>query len=904
MLALWKLRVGVEEYYLSQVASGLDEYYTGAGEAPGRWTGGGVAGLGLTGDVAPADLRAVLAGLAPGTGFTPNGRTLATHARRVPGFDLTFSVPKSVSVIFGLGDALVQHAVVEGCEAALADTPAWLEREACFVRRGTNKAENRKAWGEQWGTHRMIASGFVAASFRHRTSRAGDPHLHWHVLAANLAQGIDGRWSALDGAALYTAKRTAGVVFQTALRRELSGRLGVEWGPMHNDSAEVAGIPCRVLREFSQRSTQIAEWLDASGLSGPAATDAAILATRARKQNPGDFALVEAEWRARADILGWGPAELEQLLAGSPSGVGTPGYVVDDFTWFGGEQHTGLRVVDFDEWLAWLLDTRLTANNGTFTRFERTKAVAAALPGSRSIEMVEAAVHQALASAQIVAIGDHSAHGPAISAPTRMVPDDRALHYTTRSLLAIEERLLHQLRCGVGDGDGVLDQNLVEATILSSKLGPDQTAAVRDLTASGVRVAVMVGRAGTGKTHTLATVRTVYAAAGYSVVGLAPSARAARELESGSGIVSSTIARHLVEQRDVDATTLVVVDEAGMASVRDLAAVIDQATRAGAKVLLVGDHHQLPEVAAGGGFRAALDTLGERVVELTVNRRQRHEWERAALDELRCGDISAAFVAYRDHGRVVMADDPQQLHARAIADWQRLQSRGATLMLAGTRAEAALLNRQARVILAAAGELDLGQSFEIGGRSFAPGDRVVLCRNHPGQHLMSGDEFAVDNGMLATVTGPTGAGLHVQLSSGGQVVLDRRYVERGWVDYAYALTIHKAQGVTCDHVILVGPAGLYREGIYVALSRARLSAWIYATIAQAAELEQRHDSGIPLPSESIHDPQGVLLTRMRTSAAKTLVTAQDPLAAQVNNLAITIRAANCSVEPNTHAVQN
>ncbi len=321
-----------------------------------------------------------------------------------------------------------------------------------------------------------------------------------------------------------------------------------------------------------------------------------------------------------------------------------------------------------------MLDTRLTANNGTFTRFELTKAVAAALPGSLSIEMVEASVHQALASAQIVAIGDHSAHGPAISAPTRMVPDDRALHYTMRSLLAIEERLLHQLRCGVGDGDGVLDQNLVEATILSSKLGPDQTAAVRDLTASGVRVAVMVGRAGTGKTHTLATVRTVYAAAGYSVVGLAPSARAARELESGSGIVSSTIARHLVEQRDVDATTLVVVDEAAMASVRDLAAVIDQATRAGAKVLLVGDHHHLPEVAVGGGFRAALDTLGERVVELTVNRRQQHEWERAALDELRCGQISAVFTAYQDHGRVVVADDPQQLHARAIADWQRLRS--------------------------------------------------------------------------------------------------------------------------------------------------------------------------------------------------------------------------------------
>lgn len=110
VLALWKLRVEVEDYYLAQVASGLDEYYTGAGEAPGSWMGGGVVGLGLTGEVTPADLRAVLAGLAPNTGLTPNGTTLTAHRRRVPGFDLTFSVPKSVSVLFALGDPLVQHA--------------------------------------------------------------------------------------------------------------------------------------------------------------------------------------------------------------------------------------------------------------------------------------------------------------------------------------------------------------------------------------------------------------------------------------------------------------------------------------------------------------------------------------------------------------------------------------------------------------------------------------------------------------------------------------------------------------------------------------------------------------------------------------------------------------------------
>ena len=151
-------------------------------------------------------------------------------------------------------------------------------------------------------------------------------------------------------------------------------------------------------------------------------------------------------------------------------------------------------------------------------------------------------------------------------------------------------------------------------------------------------------------------------------------------------------------------------------------------------------------------------------------------------------------------------------------------------------------------MLAAAGELDIDHEFEIAGRVFAPGEQVVLRRNHPAQHLANGERFAVDNGMRATITGLDHAGLHVTLSTGEDVVLDRRYVEHGWVDYAYALTIHTAQGVTCDHVLVVGPAGLYREAIYVALSRARLSAWIYATAAQAVEFE-RHDTGIPLPTE-------------------------------------------------------
>lgn len=886
-MSLWKLRVGVESYYLAQVASGLDEYYTGAGEAVGRWTGTGAPLLGLHGEVAGDDLRAVLAGLAPGTGLTPNGTQLKSHPRRVPGFDLTFSVPKSVSVVWALGDPLVQTAVVEACEAALTEAMAWLEREACFVRRGSNSVRTP---GDPtgFGTRRMIAEGFVAAQFPHRTSRLGDPHLHWHVLVANTARGIDGRWTSLDGQAIYRTQRTVGVVFQTAMRRELSQRLGVAWGPVHRDAAEIAGVPTRVLREFSQRSEQIAEWLDQHGVSGAAARTEAVLDTRVGKPVPDDFATIEAAWRDRAERLGWGPADLDQLLASADTTTSAKSehWEIPTHPATGG----GLAAESFEEWLEWLLTERVTEKSGTFTRFDLTQAIASTLPSDTSLAVVEATVDRALASSAVVQVGDHWSQRQPVHAPGRTVIDDRELLYTSRSLLDVERRLLGHLIAGRAATVGVLDAGLVEAHIGRLTLGDDQARAIRVLTGTGDRVAVMVGRAGTGKTHTLGTLRTAYEDAGWSVVGLAPSARAARELQDGSGIGSTTIARHLVERRRISSTTVVVVDEAAMAGTRDIAAIVDQAAAVGAKVVLVGDHHQLPEVSAGGAFRAALDTLGERVVELTVNRRQRHEWERDALDQLRCGDVETAFAAYRDHGRVVLADRPEDLHAIVLGDWHTTRAHADTLLLAGTRAEARLLNRHARHLLAAAGDLSLDGEIEIAGRSFAVGDQVVMCRNDRHQHLTSGESFAVDNGMRGTIIDVSPDHMTVEITSGERVVLDRDYLDAGWVDHAYAVTIHKAQGVTCDSVLVVGPAGLYREGAYVALSRARDDARLYVTAAQAAEIVERHERGIRLPTEAEPDPEGELLVRLHQSAAKNLVIVDDPDADRIADLAAAIPA--------------
>ncbi len=236
MLNIGKVAPGGESYYLETVASGVEDYYTGAGEAPGYWLGAAAGELGLSARVAPEALRAVLGATDPATGEPLTGRM---SRRSVPGFDCTFRAPKSVSLLFALGDPEVSNEVRNAADAAIAASLPVLEQAACRVRRGKG------------GLTVLDGDGFVAAAFRHRTSRAGDPHLHTHALAANVVERIDGGWGAMHSPHLYRNARTAGFVYQAVLRAELTERLSVQWSDVVNGHGEVAGIDPAVVRHFS-----------------------------------------------------------------------------------------------------------------------------------------------------------------------------------------------------------------------------------------------------------------------------------------------------------------------------------------------------------------------------------------------------------------------------------------------------------------------------------------------------------------------------------------------------------------------------------------------------------------------------------------------------------------------------
>src|ERR1035437_3780366 len=232
-------------YYLDSVAKGRDDYYVGRGEAEGRWMGTGLMALQLSGEVASGDFLAVVAGRNPTTGEwlgrEPRG------GQRTPGFDLTFSAPKSVSVLWGLAGESVSEQVQEAHDVAVAAAMRFVEERVAFTRRG------------YLGARREGTTGLIVGAFRHRCSRAGDPALHTHCVVANVVLGGDGKWSALDARLLYAWGKTAGYLYQFELRKELVKRLGVEWGEANRGTSEIEGVEPEVCRAFSTRGDRAAD---------------------------------------------------------------------------------------------------------------------------------------------------------------------------------------------------------------------------------------------------------------------------------------------------------------------------------------------------------------------------------------------------------------------------------------------------------------------------------------------------------------------------------------------------------------------------------------------------------------------------------------------------------------------
>ncbi|TGP93614.1 MULTISPECIES: Ti-type conjugative transfer relaxase TraA [unclassified Mesorhizobium] len=446
----------------------------------------------------------------------------------------------------------------------------------------------------------------------------------------------------------------------------------------------------------------------------------------------------------------------------------------------------------------------MTHQQSTFTRKDIAKFAHRHSDGMEQFNAVMGAISEA---PDLVELGKDG-HG-----------EDR---FTTSQMIETEQRLHRSAERMNGQDCHVVSDAHREAALAHARqrglvLSGEQSDALDHIT-DGRGLGVVVGFAGTGKSAMLGVARQAWAAAGYEVRGAALSGIAAENLESGSGIVSRTIAsmehswgqgRDLLTAHDV-----LVIDEAGMVGTRQLERVLSHAADAGAKVVLVGDPQQLQAIEAGAAFRSIHDRYGG--VEIGQVRRQREDWQRDATRDLASGRIGAAIGAYEAQGMVHQAASRDEARSGLVERWDRdrqAEPEASRIILTHTNDEVSALNQAARERMRAAG--DLGEEVQVdverGARTFANGDRVMFLRNER--------SLSVKNGALGVIEEVSVQSMTVQTDDGRSVRFDLK--DYSHIDHGYAATIHKAQGMTVDRTHVLATPGMDAHGSYVALSRHR-----------------------------------------------------------------------------------
>jgi conjugative relaxase-like TrwC/TraI family protein len=796
-------------YYVEQLPS----YYLQASEPRGIWTGHGVERLGLAGEVDDDAFLAVMAGMDPRHPDRHLGRRYDEGSVR--GFDVTCSAPKSVSVLWALGDDHVRSEVLAAHDAAVVALVGWIE----------GHAHTRFRMAGEIAV--VDAEGLVAAGFRQHTSRAGDPQLHTHVVIANRVASPDGRWLALDARTIKVDQRTLSALYHAGLRAELTARLGVHWDVPEHGIAELTAIGDTVRVEFSQRAGAVQRRVDEK-LDRFADTmereptvrerwrleREAVLDSRPAKPKVLDAIAAHRRWAEQVVALGVDPADLVTTTIGGT----VPGQVIDRWSW------TAIE----DQAIA-----AITERQSSWRPAELVRELAAALPTGTSLRAGELLgwldeVAEGVAMSRCVDLSRPVPAGVPLRRDGRPVSEaavDRAL--TTQAVLDQEAALL-----AWADRRTPIHRDPYPALARTVGLDPVQAEAAA-VVAGLDDLVLVVGPAGTGKTTALAPAVEQLRADGRAVFGVAPSATAAEVLTLETGITADTVDKLLVEHRltrppdhryDLPVGATIVVDEAGMIPTQRLAELADLADVRGWRVVLVGDPLQFSAVGRGGMFTLLTDA--HQAIELDQVHRFTHPWERDATLRLRAGDPDITDV-YDSHGRL-HGGTPDAIERAAVKAWWSHRQAGETVaLLAPTNELADRLNQRAQTLRLRAGELDHdSRAIEVGGVRLFVGDEIATRRND--RHLTTDQGEMIRNRARWTVQaihldgGLTVTGRH------GNIHLPARYVI-DHVELAYATTATAAQGRTVDHCLLVVDGSCDVRNLYVGMTRGRASNHAYLT---------------------------------------------------------------------------
>ena len=710
-------------YYLESQRSFRhpNEYYTAGEEPDGVWFNPkGLFGLADDGKVDSSDFHRLYNGFAPNTGgkLTQN----AGSERRSAGLDMTFSADKSVSALWAVADPELRAEI----ERAHNDADRAALEETVLRHCGYTRVRNRD------GDIEVLPADISAAMFQHGTSRDNDPQLHTHCVIFNAARTHrDGKYRALHQHPVYTWMKAAGAVYRNALAWSLQERLGIRMEQYGKDGEfiRIAGMPGDLIGHWSKRRAAIIEAAREMGFTvegnAPRAA-AANKITRAGKSPDNDPEIRHARWRGEAE----GYVERKALIA---SLLGKAEAITQ-------QQIRVLTAVLED------LPERLTREEAVFRLPDIVERVGNATAGLLNHEAVATSIERVLLSPEVVRLTrpPRSAEGRADMAHTRL--------YSTRHNLQMEMEV-RDMAAGMATGTGhSLSAQAIEAKVAGLlkagyPLSEEQIAAIRSVTSSGGRVAIIEGAAGSGKTTTLRPIADLYREHGQSIIATAVAWRTAvalgNDVDARPFCVDKLLRLAARGGVDIDGNTTIIVDEAGMLSTRQTHHILQLSERHGAKLVFAGDTQQQQPVEAGPGLRLVRDTVGS--VRVDRIRRQKADledilvhvdgenpeaarsrtgmmgeqertriltgyeamedkppftpWQVAASEALRDGDAASAIEAHHARGRFHIGYDEEKTLTGLVDDWDRYQRQHpdkSSVVLARTRAEVRALSHLMR----------------------------------------------------------------------------------------------------------------------------------------------------------------------------------------------------------------
>lgn len=779
------------------------------------------------------------------------------------GYELVFAPPKSVSIVFALGDRH-RELVVSLHRQAVLDTLTYLENNVAFTRRGDG------------GYAQHDVTGIAAAIFEHWDSRAGDPHLHTHVPISAKVQGPDGRWTALDGRTILAASVTMSEYYNSRIR-DLFREHGASWTErpgggidLKRPTWELDGVPDELLVGFSQRAAQVEQDRARRIVAfrrehGREPTPNEILeiskraqyGTRDAKQAPRSLVEHLRRWRGQAAEM-VDPEVLDQL-----------GQRV-----FGGEPEA-VSEIDVAELAGATLAT-VSDYHSHFNRWNieaeahRQTAHLRVADGGRD-QLINDVVHAVLHSHDIVALQSPS-HVEEPGALRRrsgesVFVEHNSQRYTTRRTLREESALAAWGK--LTDGRRLHSATLDQALAKARKLNPGQRAAIVSFATSGKRVQLLYAPAGTGKPTAMRVYADAVRTGGGRVYAFAPSARAAHVLGEAIGARPHTLHQvtHAQRMGSVEEVfpfrygDVLIIDEVSMAGTHTLHDVVAYALRRGADVRLVGDDRQLSAVEAGGAVRWFEHNNG--AVRLRQVMRFRDPDQRAASLDLHQGNAEGLDYYFR-HGWI-RAGSRETIRDAAHSAWRAdLDAGRQSLLIVPTNVDVTALNLEARAVRIARGDVVDDRSVQLhDGTHASRGDWVVTRHNDRLTTLFGGRDF-VKNGDTWTVTAVRRDGalkLRHQVNR-GTVVVPADYVAEH-VELAYAATIHRVQGMTsAGSAHGIATQGISREQLYTLITRAVDDNRIYVETHQ-----HTIDSHQETPPE--RTARDVLEAALRRSSAET-----------------------------------